>query len=417
MHNFLGGVVVIKGVSILGSTGSIGCQALDVVSRYPERFFVTALAAGKNWRLLSEQAARFRPELVSVAAEKDARLLEDSLPEGYKPEIHWGEEGLMAVAACAGAGVVLTAVTGTAGLLPTVAAIKAGKDIALANKETLVAAGEPVTKLAFDKGVNILPVDSEHSAIWQCLSGRIPVSLARRATGQSGGDAGGLTGICSREVGNIILTASGGPFRREPEDLSGVTVEMALAHPNWQMGKKITIDSATLMNKGLEVIEAHWLFGVEYSRIRVLVHPQSIIHSMVEFVDGSVLAQLGLPDMRLPIQYALGYPERLSNDLPRINWFDLRALTFQAPDYSRFPLLRLAFQAGEAGGTMPAALNAANEVAVEAFLNRKINFSSIYGIVSRVVENHRLISGPDLEEILAADLESRREARKYAGLT
>ncbi|WP_104371258.1 1-deoxy-D-xylulose-5-phosphate reductoisomerase [Desulfocucumis palustris] len=406
-----------KGVSILGSTGSIGCQALDVVSRYPERFFVTALAAGKNWRLLSEQAARFRPELVSVAAEKDARLLEDSLPEGYKPEIHWGEEGLMAVAACAGAGVVLTAVTGTAGLLPTVAAIKAGKDIALANKETLVAAGEPVTKLAFDKGVNILPVDSEHSAIWQCLSGRIPVSLARRATGQSGGDAGGLTGICSREVGNIILTASGGPFRREPEDLSGVTVEMALAHPNWQMGKKITIDSATLMNKGLEVIEAHWLFGVEYSRIRVLVHPQSIIHSMVEFVDGSVLAQLGLPDMRLPIQYALGYPERLSNDLPRINWFDLRALTFQAPDYSRFPLLRLAFQAGEAGGTMPAALNAANEVAVEAFLNRKINFSSIYGIVSRVVENHRLISGPDLEEILAADLESRREARKYAGLT
>lgn len=415
MHNSFGGVVVIKGVSILGSTGSIGRQALDVISRYPDRFFVAALAAGKNWRLLSEQIARFRPELVSVTDEKDVRLLEKSLPGGYKPEIHWGEEGLQAAAACPSADVVLTALTGTAGLLPTVAAIKAGKDIALANKETLVAAGAPVTKLALDKGVNILPVDSEHSAIWQCLSGRIPVSEFRRACGQSCSTAGALKGICSQEVGNIILTASGGPFRREPEDLSGVTVDMALAHPNWQMGKKITIDSATLMNKGLEVIEAHWLFGVEYSRIRVVVHPQSIIHSMVEFIDGSVLAQLGLPDMRLPIQYALGYPERLANDLPRVNWFELNALTFEAPDFSRFPLLRLAFEAGETGGTMPAALNAANEVAVEAFLNRNIAFSSIYTVVSRVLENHRIISEPDLDEILATDMNSRREAMEYVG--
>ncbi len=360
---------------------------------------------------MAGQIKRFRPRLVAMAGEEDARLLAESLAGENKPEICWGVDGLATVATCSGAQVVLTAVTGIAGLLPTVAAIKAGKHIALANKETLVAAGALVTKLAFERGVNILPVDSEHSAIWQCLAGGL--SAARR---QLPGDAvkqdrvAPCAGMCAAEVGNIILTASGGPFRREPEELGAVTVDMALAHPNWQMGKKITIDSATLMNKGLEVIEARWLFGVDYSKIKVLVHSQSIIHSMVEFVDGSVLAQLGLPDMRLPIQYALGYPERLANDLPRLNWTELKALTFEPPDEARFPLLGLAFQAGRTGGTMPAVLNAANEVAVESFLNGKIKFTSIHTVVARVLERHTTIPKPDLEEILMADGNSRREA-------
>jgi len=404
-------VIIIIGVSILGSTGSIGQQALDVISRYPERFFVVALSAGRNWQLLAGQIERFRPRLVAMAGEEDARLLAESLAGEYKPEICWGVDGLATVATCSGAQVVLTAVTGIAGLLPTVAAIKAGKHIALANKETLVAAGALVTKLAFERGVNILPVDSEHSAIWQCLAGG---SFAARS--QLPGDAinqdrvAPCAGMCAAEVENIILTASGGPFRREPEDLGAVTVDMALAHPNWQMGKKITIDSATLMNKGLEVIEARWLFGVDYTKIKVLVHSQSIIHSMVEFVDGSVLAQLGLPDMRLPIQYALGYPERLANDLPRLNWTELKALTFEPPDEARFPLLGLAFQAGRTGGTMPAVLNAANEVAVESFLDGKIKFTSIQTVVARVLERHTTMPEPDLEEILMADGNSRREA-------
>jgi 1-deoxy-D-xylulose-5-phosphate reductoisomerase len=404
-------VIVIKGVSILGSTGSIGCQALDVISRYPERFSVVALSAGTNWRLLAGQIERFRPGLVSLDREGDASLLAESLSGQYKPEILWGEKGLSEVATCSGSQVVLTAVTGTAGLLPTVAAIKAGKDIALANKETLVAAGALITKLACERNVNILPVDSEHSAIWQCLvigQSAVTRSVPEDSAGKSGGEPN--TGMGVADVGKIILTASGGPFRREPESLDAVTVDMALSHPNWQMGKKITIDSATLMNKGLEVIEARWLFGVDYKKIKVLVHPQSIIHSMVEFVDGSVLAQLGLPDMRLPIQYALGYPERLVNDQPRLNWTALKALTFESPNIDRFPLLGLAYQAGRAGGTAPAVLNAANEVAVEAFLGGRIKFTSIYKVVARVVESHNPLQEPSLEEILSADGNSRRKA-------
>lgn len=388
------------------------------MDRFPDRFVVAGLAAGSNWRLLAEQVKKYRPAVVSLAGEEDARKLLEELPDQHRPDIYWGEEGLVTVATCPGARVVLTAVTGTAGLLPTVKAIRAGKDIALANKETLVAGGGLVTRLALEHGIRILPVDSEHSAIWQCLGERAPVVSRRWSENTEGAVADEQRGLWRHsEVGSIILTASGGPFRLEPEDLAGVTVEMALAHPSWNMGKKITVDSATLMNKGLEVIEAHWLFGIDYGRIRVVVHPQSIIHSMVEFVDGSVLAQLGLPDMRLPIQYALGYPGRLSNDLPRLNWLELKQLTFEPPDHRRFPLLKMAFEAGKAGGTLPAVLNAANEVAVGAFLERKIGFLDIHRVVSRVMNGHRSVSSPSLEEILGADRAARREAlRMIAGL-
>ncbi|MCL5058079.1 MAG: 1-deoxy-D-xylulose-5-phosphate reductoisomerase [Actinobacteria bacterium] len=373
-----------KGVSILGSTGSIGRQALDVLDGLPD-FRIVGLAAGKNIKLLKEQIIRYRPLLVSVEKEDDALELARELA-GKGTEILWGSEGLLAVAAHPAAGVVITAVTGTAGLLPTVEAISAGKDIALANKETLVAAGSLVTGLAAQKGVNILPVDSEHSAIWQCLRGSRP-----------------------GEVESIILTASGGPFRKE-RDLERVTVSKALAHPNWSMGKKITVDSATLMNKGLEVIEARWLFGLDYDRIRVVVHPQSIIHSMVEFRDGSVLAQLGLPDMKLPIQYALTYPDRLPGNVPRLDPAKMSALTFEPPDIVRFPLLDLAYRVGRRGGTLPAAMNAANEAAVELFLAGRIRFTSIYRVVEEVVGRHDITDRPGLEEILEADRWAREKA-------
>jgi len=379
-------VCFIKGVSILGSTGSIGRQALDVLDGRPD-FRIVGLAAGKNIKLLREQIKRYGPLLVSVEKEDDALALAREFA-GKVPEILWGSQGLRAVASHPTAGVVITAVTGTAGLLPTVEAIRAGKDIALANKETLVAAGSLVTSLAAGKGVNILPVDSEHSAIWQCLRGSRP-----------------------GEVESIILTASGGPFRKEP-DLERVTVSMALAHPNWSMGKKITVDSATLMNKGLEVIEARWLFGLDYDRIRVVVHPQSIIHSMVEFRDGSVMAQLGLPDMRLPIQYALTYPDRLPGNVPRLDPAKISALTFEPPDTGRFPLLDLAYRVGGRGGTLPAVMNAANEVAVELFLAGRIRFTAIYRVVEEVVGRHDIIDRPGLEEILEADRWARERARQ-----
>ncbi|MFZ5634819.1 MAG: 1-deoxy-D-xylulose-5-phosphate reductoisomerase [Bacillota bacterium] len=379
-----------KGISILGSTGSIGRQALEVIDLFSDHFFVAGLVAGHNIKVIREQIIRYRPRLVSVLNRRDAEML--SAEFGRKGiRVLWGPEGMLAVATCPEAHTVLTAVTGTAGLEPTVAAIKAGKDIALANKETLVAAGPLVTELAAKHGVKILPVDSEHSAVWQCLQDSRP-----------------------EEIGSIILTASGGPFRKEPENLGQVTVEMALAHPNWNMGRKITVDSATLMNKGLEVIEARWLFGLDYDRIKVVVHPQSIIHSMVEFVDGSVLAQLGLPDMRLPIQYALTYPGRLPNQMQRLDFFSLRELTFEPPDAGRFPLLSLAYQAGRRGGTAPAVMNAANEVAVEFFLAGKINFMHIYRIVEDVVSGRHIVDRPDLDDILEADREARQKARQLA---
>ncbi len=380
----------IKGVSILGSTGSIGRQALEVIDLFPDQFAVVGLAAGRNIEVLREQIKKYRPLLVSVYSRDDARVLSEEFGrEGRR--ILWGPEGLAAVATCPEAGTVLTAVTGIAGLVPTMAAIRAGKDIALANKETLVAAGPLVTGLAAKHGAKILPVDSEHSAVWQCLRGS---------------RAG--------EVGSIILTASGGPFRKEPEDLGRVTVSMALDHPNWNMGKKITVDSATLMNKGLEVIEARWLFGLDYDRIKVVVHPQSIIHSMVEFVDGSVVAQLGPPDMRLPIQYALSYPTRLPGNLPRLDWFSLKELTFEPPDTGRFPLLDLAYRAGRRGGTAPAVMNAANEVAVESFLAGRISFLSINRVVEEVLSGHRVVDRPELEDILEADRQARESARQLA---
>ncbi|MCL6638939.1 MAG: 1-deoxy-D-xylulose-5-phosphate reductoisomerase [Firmicutes bacterium] len=381
-----------KNIVILGSTGSIGRQTLAVVRSMPDRFRVVGLAAGSNWRLLAGQIREFRPVAAALAGAEALTSLSRELGAAC-PELASGRAGLESLAQIPSADLVVVAVTGAAGIYPTIAAIRAGKDVALANKETLVAAGEPVTGLAKRKGVRLLPVDSEHSAIWQCLRGETPAAVAK-----------------------IILTASGGPFREtEREKLAFVTPEMALAHPNWQMGKKITVDSATLMNKGLEVIEARWLFEVDYNQIEVVVHPQSIIHSAVEFCDGSVIAQMGLPDMRLPIQYALTYPDRLKSGLPRLRFADLAGLTFIEPDHKRFPALKLAYEAGKAGGTMPAVLNAANEVAVGAFLQGRIRFPDITAIVAAVMEQHHVVTRPSLDAIMEADRLAREAAIKLAG--
>jgi 1-deoxy-D-xylulose-5-phosphate reductoisomerase len=375
----------VKGLAILGSTGSVGRQALEVARAFPDRLRVVGLAAGRNVALLAEQVREFRPAVVATVG---ARELEAVLAPAERPVILEGEEGLLRVAAWPEVDIVLVAVTGVAGLLPTLAALKAGKEVALANKETLVAGGELVTALAGRAGRLLRPVDSEHSAIWQCLQG-------------------------SRweEVRELVLTASGGPFRTYSRTtLAGVTPEEALRHPNWRMGPKITVDSATLMNKGLEIIEAHWLFGIDYDRIRVVIHPQSIVHSLVVFRDGAVLAQLGVPDMRLPIQYALSYPERWGPLCEAPDLVALGALTFEAPDEERFPALRLARDAGKTGGTLPAVLNAANEVAVAAFLGRRLPFTGIAEVVARVMDRHHTVSHPTLEDIMAADGWARRLA-------
>jgi len=378
-----------KQLAILGGTGSIGRQTLQVLDNFPDEIKLVALAAGNNRQLLLEQVKKYKPRLASVFKEEDACWLLQQLGGQQKTEIYYGHEGLLAVATCSDADTVLTAISGAAGLLPTVSAIKAGKTIALANKETLVAAGELVMRLAREFNINILPVDSEHSAIWQCLN---------NANGH--------------DVARILLTASGGPFRCwKTEQMSQITPAMALKHPNWQMGAKITIDSATLMNKGLEVIEARWLFDINYDNINVVIHPQSIIHSMVEFNDGSVLAQMGVPDMRLPIQYALLYPLRLMGKAPRLQW-PIGELTFDAPDTERFPSLSLAFQAGRVGKTMPAVLNAANEVAVQAFLAGRIGFASIPTLVTKVMEEHSPFNYNSLEEIMETDKWARRRTEE-----
>lgn len=378
------------GVAILGSTGSIGRQAQQVILELGAEFRVLGIAAGRNKELVLEQVKIFHPEVVSVAREEDAQWLKRNLEPGINTEIVWGMDGLVTVATWEGVDIVLTAVSGAVGLLPTVKALQAGKDIALANKETLVAAGPLIMQLARERGRSLFPVDSEHSAIWQCLQGE------NRS-----------------EVAKIILTASGGPFRTfEPEQLEAVTPEKALKHPNWDMGGKITIDSATLMNKGLEVIEARWLFGIDYDSIQVVIHPQSIVHSMVEFVDGSVIAQMGVPDMRLPIQYALTYPRRLRGPAPRLSW-PIGDLSFEAPDMERFPCLRLAYEAGRTGGTMPAALNAANEIAVGEFLAGRIGFMDIPRIVEKVMAKHSIVTRPSLENIMDADQWARELARFY----
>ncbi len=376
-------------MSILGSTGSIGKNTLEVVRQFPERFRVAALAAGRNIGLLRLQIKAFRPALVSVLDSSLAEELDRSLHhEDFRPEIAFGPEGYEKAAAHPRAEMLVSAMVGAAGLLPTLAAIRAGKQLALANKETLVIAGEIVMKLAAENRIRILPVDSEHSAIFQSLEGNHREALNR-----------------------IFLTASGGPFfRKTREELCRVTPEAALCHPNWSMGKKITIDSATLMNKGLEVIEARWLFGVSADRIVVHVHPESIVHSMVEYIDGSVIAQMGIPDMKIPIAYALSYPERLPVQTSPLDLFQLQRLSFYPPDEDRFPCLRLAYEACRKGSTFPAVLNAANEVAVSAFLEGKIGFPDIPRLIGTVMDAHHSPDELTLEAIVEADRRARSEA-------
>jgi 1-deoxy-D-xylulose-5-phosphate reductoisomerase len=377
-----------KNVVLLGSTGSIGTSTVKVAEDLPDRIRLVGLAAGNNAELLLEQARKHRPEAISINHSEKARDLGKFF--GAATQVYSGDEGLIKLATLPAADIVLIAIVGTAGLKPALAAIRAGKDIAVASKEILVMAGEIVMSEARKHGVRVLAVDSEHSAIFQCLDGK-PSSSVRK----------------------LWLTASGGPFRNTPkEEFPNITVERALKHPSWVMGKKITIDSATLFNKGLEMIEARWLFDIGMERVGVLVHPQSIVHSMVEFVDGALLAQLSTPDMCLPIQYALTYPDRAPSERVQTNFAKLGNLTFEEPDAERFPALKLARRAGEVGGTLPAVLNAANEVAVEAFVNRKINFPQITEIVRRTMDAHKVVSHPTLEQILEADAWARREAAR-----
>ena len=371
-----------KNIAVLGSTGSIGTQTLDV-ARNNEDIRIVALSAGSNIELLEQQAREFSPEVVSVAEKKDAEKLRKKL-EGTGVKVLWGMDGLIEAAQHPSADTVVTAVVGMMGLRPTVAAINSGKDIALANKETLVTAGHIIMPLAKEKNVRILPVDSEHSAILQCL-----------------------TGEDQREVSRIIITASGGPFRgRTREQMKDVRLEDALKHPNWSMGRKITIDSATMVNKGLEVIEAKWLFGLDAEDIKVIVQPQSVIHSMVEFVDGGIMAQLGTPDMRLPIQYAIYYPHRRPLPGERLDFGALKQITFEEPDFENFRGLALAFEALKTGGSMTTVYNAANELAVSRFLNREIGFLDITAMIEDSMKAHEVIENPDIEQILRTERET-----------
>lgn len=380
-----------KNVVLLGSTGSIGTSTIKVAEDLPDQIRLIGLAAGGNSELLLQQTRRHQPAAISIADPAKAKELRGTL--GTACEVFSGDEGLLKLATLPSADIVLIAIVGTAGLQPALAAIRAGKDIAVASKEILVMAGETVMSEARKHGVKVLAVDSEHSAIFQCLDGK-PSSSVR----------------------NLWLTASGGPFRDKgawpKEKFSEITVERALKHPSWVMGRKITIDSATLFNKGLEMIEARWLFDIEMARVQVVVHPQSVVHSMVEFVDGSILAQLSTPDMCLPIQYALTYPARTASDRVQTNFAKIGSLTFEEPDTERFPALNLARRAGEVGGTLPAVLNAANEVAVEAFCRRTISFPQISELVRRVMDAHRVVGHPSLDEILAADAWARTEATR-----
>ena len=369
-----------KKIAILGSTGSIGTQTLDVVRAHSDELEVVALAAGSNKERLKEQIREFHPELVSLSDERKAQELKEELA-GEAVEVVCGMDGLIEVAGIDSADVVVTAVVGMMGILPTMEAIRKGKDIALANKETLVTAGHLIIPMAREYGVSILPVDSEHSAIFQCLQGEPKKALDK-----------------------ILLTASGGPFRgKSAEFLETVTLEDALNHPNWSMGPKITIDSSTMVNKGLEVMEAKWLFGVDYSQIEVVIQPQSIIHSMVQYIDGAVIAQLGTPDMRVPIEYALFYPERRSLPGDRLDFSKLSQITFEKPDYKVIRGLSLAIEAGKTGGTMPTVFNAANERAVAKFLKGEIKYTDIVRSIEKCMDAHKVSAHPDLEEILATE--------------
>jgi 1-deoxy-D-xylulose-5-phosphate reductoisomerase len=378
-----------KSLALLGSTGSIGRSTLNIVARFPDKFQVKTLAAKTSIDLLADQIRSFRPEAVAVFDQAAAKQLNEKLPVGLGVEIMHGSEGYRAAASWDGVDMTVGAMVGAAGLEPVVAAIAAGKDIALANKETLVMAGELVRAAAFQKGVRLLPIDSEHSAIFQCLHGHRPQDLDK-----------------------IILTASGGPFLNTPsEAFAGLTPEQALKHPNWQMGAKITIDSATLMNKGLEVIEAKWLFNLDPSQIDVIVHPQSIVHSMVAYCDGSILAQMGVPDMQAAISYALAYPERLPLKQPLPDLAGIGRLSFQNPDNQRFPCIQLAYEAMRRGGTMPAAMNAANEVAVHAFLANQLPFNRIPTLIEATMDAHDPEKIVDLASVLAADAWARQKAQ------
>jgi 1-deoxy-D-xylulose-5-phosphate reductoisomerase len=378
----------VKTLALLGATGSIGTQALEVVRQQPGRFRVAVLSAQRQWELLAQQAHEFRPAAVVIGDESCYHSLKAALADQPETEVLSGTAALAEVVTRPEIDIVLTALMGYAGLLPTVAAIRAGKDIALANKETLVVAGELITSLIKQHNVRLLPVDSEHSAIFQCLVGEE-----------------------ANPIEKIILTASGGPFRgRTAQQMEAVTKAQALKHPNWEMGAKITIDSASLMNKGLEVIEAKWLFGLSNEQIDVVVHPQSIVHSLVQFEDGSLKAQLGLPDMKLPIQYALGYPQRLPNTFPRFSFLDYPTLTFEAPDRAAFPNLELAFGAMRRGGNAPCVLNAANEVAVAAFLREQVGFRQMSDLVAECLARVSYLAEPILADLVATDAETRRLA-------
>jgi 1-deoxy-D-xylulose-5-phosphate reductoisomerase len=404
----------LKAIAVLGSTGSIGTQTLDIVEEFPDRFRVVALSAGNNLELLVKQIRRHAPEAVALAdpsrlGELQERLaaLEPSQRPPRPPHLLGGSEGLCAVAAWSTAELVVTGIVGCAGLLPTLAAIRAGKDLALANKETLIAAGPVVLPELVRSGSRLLPADSEHSAIFQCLQGTPWPETARLSTGRP-----------TPGLRRILLTASGGAFRDWPAaDLGKATVADATSHPNWSMGRKITVDSATLMNKGLEVIEAHYLFGLDYDHIEIVIHPQSIIHSLVELADSSVLAQLGWPDMKLPILSCLSWPERIETPWPRLNLAQVGQLTFREPDRDKYPCMELAYAAGRAGGTMPAAMNAANEQAVALFLEERIHFLDIPRLIERVCDRHRadLTATPSLEDVLAVDGWARRAVVEAAG--
>lgn len=372
-----------KYISILGSTGSIGTQTLDIVSRNPKDLSVVALAAGSNIKALEEQIRQYSPAIACVYSEEAAAKLKIMVKD-LPVKIVSGMDGLIECATISTANIVVTAVVGMIGIRPTIEAIKAGKDIALANKETLVTAGHIIISLAKEYNVKILPVDSEHSAIFQCIHGEEHNKISR-----------------------ILLTASGGPFRgKTQKEMKAVKVEDALKHPNWSMGRKITIDSATMVNKGLEVMEAKWLFGVEYNQVEVVVQPQSLIHSMVEFEDCGIMAQLGTPDMRLPISYALFYPERRNFSKDKVDFKTLRSIEFYEPDFVNFPGLRLAYEAGTRGGSMPTVFNAANELAVAKFLDRKIGFLDIPMIIEESMKQHKVVENPSFEEILKVEAET-----------
>jgi 1-deoxy-D-xylulose-5-phosphate reductoisomerase len=376
-----------KRIAILGSTGSIGINTLWVINKFKQHFEVVGLAANKNVNLLKEQVQKFNPKVVCLADEEKANELAWKLKD-HPCEVVSGQAGLIKVSCLKEVDLVVCAIVGAVGLIPLIEAIKAKKQIGLANKEALVMAGNVIMSLAKENKVKILPLDSEHNAIFQCLEGKKHNTIKK-----------------------IILTGSGGPFRQR-EDLENITLEETLKHPTWQMGEKITVDSATLMNKGLEVIEAHYLFDTPIANIKVVIHPQSIIHSLVEFIDGSILAQMSVTDMRIPIAYALSYPERLEGVLSFLDLTQIRQFTFEEPDLTKFPCLAYGYEAGRKGGTLPAVLNASNEIAVKRFLNQEIKFIDIHRIIKKVMDNHKIIDNPTLDEILSADNWARKEAKE-----